>query len=123
MHIRVLTDGVTMGGYTIMVKWDPDIATIEKITPCRDSTFPGTPEFSTTNFARGWVKIWGLTTSRHTVPAEYDLCMIYFHPHRAEKFTPSVEIHALYDMAKRPKPITGRLNIFPAAFDFSQPQQ
>ena len=78
VHLHLETGGTRLGGYTIVVKWDPDLATLDKVTACHASKFPGAPEFSTANYARGWIKIWGLTTRRHDVPVEYDLVTLHF---------------------------------------------
>ncbi len=118
MSIRVITNGVRMGGYTVILKWDPTLASIEKITPTRAPTFPANPECSERNFTRGWLRIFGSTNQNHDVPDEYDVCYVIWRPLRPGLFKPTVEIEALYDMAARPRPITGHLNVFPAEFDF-----
>ena len=123
MSIRVITSGVRMGGYTVVVRWDPSLASIEKVTPTRAPNFPAIPECSDRNFTRGWIRIFGSTNQNHEVPDEYDICYVTWHPLRPGMFKPEVEIEALYDMAQRPRPITGHLNVFPAEFVFGEARQ
>ncbi len=120
MHVHLATDGVRLGGYTMILKWDPTVAVIERITPCNASKFPGAPEYSSANLQRGWIKVWGLTTDKHEVPPEYDLFTVHWRPLRADRMKADLEIQALYDMSKRPKPIQGRITSGGGDVDFGK---
>jgi hypothetical protein len=120
LHVHVATHGVRLGSYTILIRWDPAQAVIERIVPCTNSKFPGPPEFDEERFNQGKIRVWGLTTRRsHEIPEEYDLFNITFRSLRPEKVQVKVEVEALYDASKRPQPLTGRLNVFPPELDFS----
>ncbi len=120
LHIHLATDGVRLGGYTFVVKWDPKLAMIEEIRPCSASKFPGRPEHPPmSRFINGSIRIWGVTADRqHEVPPEYDLVTIRFRGPGSGRVPVTVQTEALYDTQKRPKPISGRLNAFPAELAF-----
>lgn len=120
VHLHLATDGVRLGGYTFILKWDPKLATIQEIRPCSASKFPGRPEHPPpSHFARGQVRIWGITTDRHhDVPEEYDLATIRFRGHQPGKMPVSVQVEALYDGHSRPRPISGRLTVLPPELEF-----
>jgi hypothetical protein len=121
VHVHIRSGGARVGCYTVVVKWDPHIAVIDRIAPCAGSKFPGAAQFPPSNFTKGQIRIWGITTQKnHDVPDEYDLVTVWFKPLHAGRVPVTVTIEALYDAMRKPRPVSGQLNVFPPELDFPE---
>jgi hypothetical protein len=124
LHIHLFTDGQRLGGYTFLLTWDPSVAVVTRVRPEPGGVkFPGRPEHQgTSQFNAGSLRIWGITSDRdYDVPAEYHVVAVTFRPLKpGVSVKPEVQIKALYDAKKKPKPIQGRLNTFPQELTFKQ---
>lgn len=106
LHIDTKDKGI--GAYTILIHWNPDVASIEEIVPCSPRYFSGTPNYLRDTFTTGTTRITAFDTSG-TKPrsGQWHLFTVIFRQVAPGTLTAKAELEKLYDDAN--KPFTGRL--------------
>jgi hypothetical protein len=117
LHIHVDIKSGRFAAYQFRIKWDPKIARIVSLRPCRASAFPANPECDPSKFSTGEVIVLAASTLGYGVD-NYHLLTVTFERVSAGTTPVEVIVEALYDDSEPPRRADGVLEVTPREISF-----
>lgn len=102
-HLHLNARGRGIGSYTLVLKFDPEVASIEDIRSCGVRHFKGAPQFDPRTFHSGLTRVTAFDTFPSNPPdGDYHLLTITFRRRAAGALVAAAEIEKLYDDFDKP---------------------
>ncbi|GEM_PF-5178297 len=119
VHVHLEVPGAGLGAYQLVVRWDPTVARLVSLEPCRTHPFDGSPEFDRGGFFTGEVRVFSTAVrGRLGGGGRYDLLTLRFERAGPGRARVDVAVEALYDDAPSPRKVSGSLTVDPAEVRF-----
>ncbi len=117
VHVHIDIPSERFAAYQFLVRWDPAVARIRSIQPCRADSFPADPEFDPATFTTGAARV--IASALHGLGhGDFHLLTIAFERVAPGKTTVEVVVEGLYDDSPMPRRVDGHLKGGPWEIQF-----